>query len=187
MFSIIARKESIVKNILWSILQVTVSLSGKKQWTIYLKFPSSTMVDNVGGRRKIAAERRPRGEQLFRQNWELFINYRFCLVMENSYTEGYITEKILFAFLASCVPVYHGTEEVFNLFNQKVFIFYNISNPRVAFDKISYLESNQSAYDNILKEPVLAQGNSTIEQYFSLGDDAGGEYLKDRIRDLISF
>jgi len=64
------------------------------------------MVDNVGGRRKIAAERRPRGEQLFRQNWELFINYRFCLVMENSYTEGYITEKILFAFfgrLCSCL------------------------------------------------------------------------------------
>jgi hypothetical protein len=38
------------------------------------------------------------------ENWKLMKNYRFCLVMENSFVEGYITEKILMAFAGGCIP-----------------------------------------------------------------------------------
>ena len=37
-------------------------------------------------------------------NKDLFHHYRFCLVMENQYLEGYITEKIMNAFIGGCIP-----------------------------------------------------------------------------------
>lgn len=40
----------------------------------------------------------------YSQNWKMMRNYRFCLVMENSYVEGYITEKIMNAFAGGCIP-----------------------------------------------------------------------------------
>lgn len=40
----------------------------------------------------------------FRKNWKFMGEFRFCLVMENSYVEGYITEKILLAFTGGCIP-----------------------------------------------------------------------------------
>ena len=40
----------------------------------------------------------------FNKNWKFMREFRFCLVMENSYVDGYITEKILLAFAAGCIP-----------------------------------------------------------------------------------
>lgn len=37
-------------------------------------------------------------------NEEMYSHFRFCLVMENSFADGYITEKILEAFLGGCIP-----------------------------------------------------------------------------------
>ena len=45
---------------------------------------------------------------LWVQNPRLFRRYRFCLVMEHSAVDGYITEKIVMAFLGGCIPIYYG-------------------------------------------------------------------------------
>ena len=37
-------------------------------------------------------------------NKDAFRHYRFCLVLENHYLEGYITEKIMNAFGGGCIP-----------------------------------------------------------------------------------
>ena len=37
-------------------------------------------------------------------NWKFLRDYQFCLVMENIYLEGYITEKIVLAFAIGCIP-----------------------------------------------------------------------------------
>jgi len=37
-------------------------------------------------------------------NWKTYNKYRFCIVMENKYLEGYITEKIMMAFAGGCIP-----------------------------------------------------------------------------------
>lgn len=42
----------------------------------------------------------------------LFSHYRFCLVAENSLAPWYVTEKLLHAFAAGCVPIYYGTADV---------------------------------------------------------------------------
>ncbi|KAL7568281.1 hypothetical protein ACA910_022620 [Epithemia clementina (nom. ined.)] len=113
-------------------------------------------------------------------------HYRFCLVLENKKKDGYITEKIVLAFVAGCIPVYYGTEEIFHVFNPNAFIYYNVSNPRLALDAIAALEANHTAYHLMLiQEPILAQGNQTMEQYFSLLDGIGHGTLKHRIRQTV--
>ena len=59
------------------------------------------------------------------RNVELFSNYKFCFVMEHTYDHtGYITEKIMLAFAGGCIPIYHGTKRIFNIFNKDAFVFY---------------------------------------------------------------
>ena len=126
----------------------------------------------------------PRGE-----GWEAAVqtykSFRFALVMENVLKDGYITEKIITAFLGNTIPIYYGTTEVFNLFNKYAFIFYDIHDPQPALDQIAYLETNRTAYAEVVAQPILANGERTLEEYFSLSDDVGGGKLKQRIRDMV--
>lgn len=118
------------------------------------------------------------GRDKLNENFEINQNFRFCLVMENSKTDGYISEKILNAFLGGCIPIYFGTEEIFDIFNPKAFIFYNISNPTDALERISYLEENKAAYEKIVETPIF-RNEETYEKYFTL--DGG---LKDEVRNM---
>jgi hypothetical protein len=112
-------------------------------------------------------------------------SYRFGLAMENANYPGYVTEKLPNAFLAGGVPVYYGTTDVFNLFNKDAFIYYDIDDPQAALDRIAYFETNRTAYAEVLAQPILANGERTLEEYFSLSDDVGGGKLKQRIRDMV--
>jgi hypothetical protein len=112
--------------------------------------------------------------------------YRFCLTMEHGLQEGYITEKILLAFFAGCIPIYWGPTSIFDLFSGDSFIYYNVSNPQPALDRIQYLEANKTAYLEMLNgAPILRNGTATIEKYFSFSDDIGGGKLKQRIRSFL--
>jgi Glycosyltransferase family 10 (fucosyltransferase) C-term len=123
-------------------------------------------------------------------NRQLFRNYRFVLCMENANVPGYITEKILVAFLAHSVPIYYGTPEIFDVFNREAFVYYDIRNPQEALDRVAYLERNMTAYQQVLREPILAHGQDTYDAYFSLWDDDDGDgegRLKWAIRERIGF
>jgi hypothetical protein len=131
-------------------------------------------------------------DSIVKSNWganhKEFQPYRFALVMENKRAKGYITEKIMNAFLAGCIPIYYGTEEIFDIFNKKAFIWYDIHSPeraRAALNRIAYLEENRTAYDEVLKEPILADGEETIRKYFSFNDGLGNGDIKWFIRDLL--
>jgi Glycosyltransferase family 10 (fucosyltransferase) C-term len=122
----------------------------------------------------------------WQDNIPLYRQYRFCLVMENSIAPGYITEKILNAFLAGCIPIYYGPDDVFEVFNRNAFVFYNVSNPSPALDRIRHLEENETAYLQVSREePILAHGNLTIDKYFSLDDAVGNGTLKRKIRVML--
>jgi hypothetical protein len=47
----------------------------------------------------------------------------------------------------------------------------DINNPEVALNEIARLEGNASAYNEVMAEPILLEGNKTIQQYFSLSDE----------------
>ena len=119
------------------------------------------------------------------KNAEVYHKYRFCLTMEHASTDGYVTEKILLAYMGGCIPIYYGTSEIFDLFNKESFIFYNISDPTPALEKVAYLENNPVAYDAMMGQPILANGEKTIEDYFSFSDDTGNGKLKTKIRSML--
>jgi hypothetical protein len=119
-------------------------------------------------------------------NWKLYSNYKYCLTMENSKTPGYISEKILLGFLAGCLPIYYGTEEVFDVFNADSFIYFDVRNPQPALDQIIYLESNRTAYDEMMSRPILKNGMATVDEYFSVSDTIGDGSLKRTIRAMMN-
>ena len=118
-------------------------------------------------------------------NWEdnvqIYQKFRFCLTMEHNNNRGYITEKILVAFWAGCIPIYWGSTEIFDIFNKNAFIFWDINNFQPALDRVRYLESNRTAYDEVIRnQPILAPG--AIERYFSFDGRYGGGALRTRLR-----
>jgi Glycosyltransferase family 10 (fucosyltransferase) C-term len=117
-----------------------------------------------------------------------FHRYRFALVMENAEVGHYVTEKIMNAFFAGTIPVYFGTRDVFELFNPRAFVFYDIYDPQPALDLVAHLEANKTAYQSMLREPILARGDETASRYFSFYDDEpGAGHLKWAIRELLGF
>ena len=53
---------------------------------------------------------------------ELYRSFKFVVAFENSRVSGYITEKLLTAFLAGAVPIYYGAPDVAQYFNPAAFI-----------------------------------------------------------------
>ena len=157
----------------------------------FVKLASVQAPAHQGGRcprRRIARENVTKvdvgsRDDLF-SNSRYFADYRFCLVLENTKLDGYITEKILLAFMGGCIPIYWGTREVFNIFNLEAFVYYDPENPQTALDRVRYLEYNNTAYDEVMTQPILANGNATLEDYFSLMDEFGGK-MKRKIRHLL--
>jgi hypothetical protein len=122
----------------------------------------------------------------YTENYQEMQKYRFCLVMENTKLDGYITEKILMAYLAGCVPIYYGTREVFDIYNPRSFIYYDIENPEPAIQEILHLERDMNAYEKVLQEPILLDGSNTIQTYFSLSDAiTPNATLKQKIREMV--
>lgn len=118
------------------------------------------------------------------RNVQLYSKYRFCFVMEHEREHAtYITEKIIMAFSAGCIPIYYGPEGIFDIFNSKAFVFYNISNPQPALDQVKAMEDNKDLYEQMLKEPIVAHGELTIQEYFSFNDTIGNGLLKNRLRE----
>ncbi|KAL7543047.1 hypothetical protein ACHAXR_012356 [Thalassiosira sp. AJA248-18] len=116
-----------------------------------------------------------------------FQDFRFMLLMEDANIPGYITERIVDGFMAGTIPIYYGTSQIFDIFNPKAFIYYDVNNPQEALDRIRYLEDNTDAYQQMLNEPILADGERTIEKYFSFDDTIGNGMLKRRVRSKLGF
>ena len=138
----------------------------------------------LDGNRTNLIPRKAGGLRSWRSNVDLYRNYRFCLVMEHEMDhKSYLTEKLLMAFIAGCIPVFHGPADlVFDMFNPQAFVFYNISDPQPALNQVEALLHDENSYHQMLHQPIAAKGNSTLEEYFSFADDIGNGALKRKIR-----
>tara|TARA_B100001094_G_scaffold332417_1_gene404371 strand:+ start:6012 stop:6908 length:897 start_codon:yes stop_codon:yes gene_type:complete len=85
--------------------------------------------------------------------------YKFNIAFENSYHDGYITEKILEPFGAGCIPLYSGGSKVKRYFNKNSFVCredYNSIEEYV--NKIVSIHSDSQLYQKmILEKPMLDQ------------------------------
>ena len=90
---------------------------------------------------------------------------------ENTKTEDYyITEKLLIAKAAGCVPIYWGTSKCFELFDKNAFLYLdgdNIESMDKLVSKIKMIDSNDKLFLEIRKRPLLTQ--ETTEKFSKQG------------------
>lgn len=83
-------------------------------------------------------------------------DYKFTIAFENSFNNGYTTEKLTDPFMASSIPIYWGNPVVTRDFNPKSFI--NCSD-FASFDDVieyvKYLDNNDDLYLEMLNQPPL--------------------------------
>jgi len=77
----------------------------------------------------------------------LFNKYKFILCFENSYTDGYITEKIFNAFFSRSIPIYLGPNNINKYINNSSYI--NLLNIDLTY--INRLSNNEGEYNIFLK------------------------------------
>lgn len=84
----------------------------------------------------------------FQSNYEtIYTRYKYCLVVENTVKEGYVTEKLMHALLGGCLPIYYGSKvDVYKIFRNDAFVFFDVDDPRPALDEIRRLENDQAEY-----------------------------------------
>ncbi|PAF45293.1 glycosyltransferase family 10 [Helicobacter sp. 11S02629-2] len=114
--------------------------------------------------------------------------YKFSLAIENSSHKGYVTEKIMDAFLAGSVPIYWGASDVNLDFNKESFINLNdFANLESALEYIKKLDSDDALYLKMLRANPLNNDefceNFNIEklsQFLAHAIEEGDIYHKDK-------
>ena len=81
---------------------------------------------------------------------------KFTLCFESTAHDGFITEKITDAFFAETIPVYYGSSNIKEIFNEKAFI--NCAD-YASFDdvieKIKELDQDDEKYLEMMRQPIL--------------------------------
>jgi hypothetical protein len=120
-------------------------------------------------------------------NHEIFYQYKYCLVMENTNMKGYVTEKLLFAFMGGCLPIYYGSgNEVFDEFTDGSYIYYDIDNPQPAIELFQQTTVNQTLYEEMLSRPILKNGLKTVDKYFSIYPEVAHGKLNKKLRRMMN-
>jgi hypothetical protein len=145
------------------------------------KFQSKLCAINSNNTVPIATE----GTFDWANNFRLFHDFKYCLVMENRAAKYYVTEKLLNAFLGGCLPIYYGNDQIFDVFNKNSFIFYDIKNPEPALSLIQQLEDDPGLYQEMMEAPILKDGPNTIDEYFSIFPHIGRGTWNRRIRNML--
>jgi hypothetical protein len=73
-------------------------------------------------------------------------NYKFCLALENTKAQYYVTEKIWHSISAGCVPIYYGgkTNSIYQDFPEESFIDYaEINNPEALYRLITTMSQEE--------------------------------------------
>jgi hypothetical protein len=84
---------------------------------------------------------------------------KFNLCFESYSYPGYVTEKILHAFLAGTVPIYWGSPSIEADFNPKSFInVHNFKNFEEAIDYVKKVDDYHDYYDWMVNQPKFTEG-----------------------------
>ena len=128
-------------------------------------------------------------------NHLIFSNFKYCLVMENNNVQGYLSEKIIYAYLGGCLPIYWGNHQknrtgldydVFDVFHPESLIYFDPEDPQPAMDLLQMLEANDTEYKRRLKDvPILRNGMETADKYFSLLPGVGRGSVNNGIRSMM--
>ena len=87
---------------------------------------------------------------------DLLQNYRYNICFENAIHPGYVTEKLLQAKVAGCIPIYYGTDSANLDFNEKCFIRYGeYETPDLLLEKIKEIDLDKTKFIEIANQPLF--------------------------------
>lgn len=121
-------------------------------------------------------------------------NYKFNLCFENSSQKGYVTEKIIQAFAAGCVPIYWGDGSLCDekyakfrpVFNPKAFInVHNFDNIESAIKEIERIDNDDSAFEAMRKEPIFS--DNSMEKFFGVSPKTHNIWSAENINSTAEF
>jgi hypothetical protein len=116
----------------------------------------------------------------------LYSQYKFVIAFENGQRPGYVTEKLVNAFLAGSVPIYFGhSESVAQVFNPESFIDcgrFAMLRECAAF--VIEVHRSPAKYTRMARAPVIANV-SLFHELFSWHPDIPSSHLSDRIREFL--
>jgi len=105
------------------------------------------------------------GDQLFAgggggggelKKYEFYKDYKFCLTYENSSSQGYVTEKVLHAKAAGCIPIYWGDPKIERDFNINGMIdARNIHTKEELIAAVKAIDENDEEYNKKFSIPAL--------------------------------
>lgn len=110
-------------------------------------------------------------EKCVKDKAEFLSKYKFNLAMENADSPGYVTEKIVQAWAAGCIPIYWGGGGKIEVeFNKEAFIDCNdFSTTTELLEYLKELEYDKEALQKILKAPIFLNGQDrkgvTLEKF----------------------
>ncbi len=94
--------------------------------------------------------------------------YKFTLAVENSFSPGYTTEKLVEAMLSGSIPIYYGDPLVGKVFNTKSFINYaDYKSDKDFLNAIRELHYDDDKYKAMLAEPWLINNKLPDHMIFS--------------------
>ena len=86
-------------------------------------FSKSTPQFDIFGRYSKSIQKLPAYRGYAASKYQTISQYRYNLAIENSVEDWYISEKIFDALLCGCMPIYHGSEKIFDLLPNEWFHF----------------------------------------------------------------
>jgi len=100
---------------------------------------------------------------------EFLKDYKFCIVFENSSSEGYATEKLLHAKAAGCVPIYWGDPSITKDFDPAGFI--DVTGCKTVDEMVQMVkdvDESPTKWEQMAKVPALSTDKvETVRNTFS--------------------
>ena len=129
-------------------------------------------VDSWGAFQNTMQGRRPSADQGTPEYFDFLGDYRFMIAFENTAVDYYLTEKLINAYAAGCIPIYWGCPQVAEMLNPKAFLWLKSPNPTVddmarLIEQILELDNDPEAMARIQAEPLFLTNPTTQQQKIS--------------------
>ena len=93
-------------------------------------------------------------------------NFKFNICPENASNKGYVTEKIIDAFVGGCIPIYWGGGKKEwiepDIFNHRAFLYYEEGNEEELLLQIEELWENKEKYTAFIEHPPFMPNAAEI-------------------------
>ena len=102
-------------------------------------------------------------------------DYRFCIAMENDYTNNYFTEKLLDCMLSGTIPIYHGCKNIEKYFDINGIITFE------TVDELVDILNNLTAKDYKSRLSAIQKNYEIALTWWEDNDRLFNKYLKEFI------